>query len=473
MEQLLESIIKETVTKCSGVNSSAKTALEFLDSYSKAPASDYRSKVLNVVTAALESGNSKLAHQTVIILHKIGKDDRFYNGQLEEDQSLWMSQQIFGCLSPLKGLSADLQTDYLQALLTLSYHQCWIVSGQICLQVLSLCQDIFCQTSNTTTRTAAQNVASNNLSSLGKWLCRTETERGVEDVIPVLQYLCTKIEECFSQDKTNKKSKQERDMLLCCLDTTIKSLNRKVTESQNFCTFLWRSLCPAIIKLLVRGSGHSLVCSLTSLIGHMESHRPVLEATYHKMLVQTPTDKRIDALKAVSKLLGDTNGLLNLCWFEDTDSSEEKITPANDMAILIMLLESLDQSASASNGVWLLEVVECVNKICEKLLRWCQGKDIEDVYEKINTRFSSLECSDYQGPNTYTNREDIPEELKFVIQETFSENFDSSSVTTNDSEVNQIEVSYDTSDDSDDSDDDSPRSQHNQVSLSCSSKVYI
>ena len=52
------------------------------------------------------------------------------------------------------------------------------------------------------------------------------------------------------------------------------------------------------------------------------------------------------------------------------------------------------------------------------------------------------------GPNTYSNSEDIPEELKFVIQETFSENFDSSSIATNDS-INQIEVSYDTSEDSD------------------------
>ena len=50
------------------------------------------------------------------------------------------------------------------------------------------------------------------------------------------------------------------------------------------------------------------------------------------------------------------------------------------------------------------------------------------------------------GPSNYTNGEDIPEEFKFVIQD--SDNFDSSSVATSDS-VNQIEVSYDTSDDSD------------------------
>ena len=56
------------------------------------------------------------------------------------------------------------------------------------------------------------------------------------------------------------------------------------------------------------------------------------------------------------------------------------------------------------------------------------------------------------GPSTYTNGEDIPEELKFIIQESFSENFDTSSIATSDS-VNQIEVSYDTSEDSDESQD--------------------
>ena len=209
-------------------------------------------------------------------------------------------------------------------------------SGQICLQMLALCQDIVNKTNSTTTRAAAQNVAANTVSCLGKWLCKTDTERGVEDVIPVMQYLCTKIEDGFTSasDKGNKKAKIEREMLLCCLDTCVKSLNKKVTLSENFCTFIWRSLCPAVIKLLVRGSGHSIVCSLTSLMGHMESHRPVLEATYHRMLIQTPPEKRLDSLKAITKLLSDKRGLLDLCWLQST--TDEKSANTNDMALIIM-----------------------------------------------------------------------------------------------------------------------------------------
>ena len=267
MEQLLESIIKETTTKSTSVNKDAKTALEFLESYSRAPASDYRRKVLPVVTAALETGNTKLGQQTVAIIHKLGKDDRFYSQELEEDQSRWMTQQVVDALSPLKNSAPELQTDYLQALLTLSYHSCWIVSGQICLQVLTLCLEILTTTTVTTTSAAAQNVAVNTVSCLSRWLCRNDTDRGVEDVIPVMQFLCNKVEECFTNNTSNKKNKTEKEMLLSCLETSIKSLNKRVTESSTFCTFVWRSLCPAIIKLLVRGSGHSIVCNLTSLIG--------------------------------------------------------------------------------------------------------------------------------------------------------------------------------------------------------------
>ena len=155
-----------------------------------------------------------------------------------------------------------------------------MVTGHISLQFVSLCQDVLSSSSSPATRTAAQNVAANTLACLGRWLCRTDTERAVEDIIPVLQYLCSKCEESFLtavNSGVSKKVKAEREFLLNCLDTTIRSLNKKVTSSNNFCTFIWRSLCPAVIKMLVRGHGHSLVCSLTTLIGERShSHSSIL-----------------------------------------------------------------------------------------------------------------------------------------------------------------------------------------------------
>ena len=64
----------------------------------------------------------------------------------------------------------------------------------------------------------------------------------------------------------------------------------------------------------------------------------MLEATYHKMMVQTPPDKRLEAVRAVSKLLGESSGLLDLTWLgniSDGDTVEEHHS-ANDMALIIM-----------------------------------------------------------------------------------------------------------------------------------------
>ena len=79
MEQLLESIIKETSgsTKHQTVNSRAVEGLKFLESYSRAPASHYRRKVLAVLSAALESGSTKLGQQSLPIIHKLGRDNRY------------------------------------------------------------------------------------------------------------------------------------------------------------------------------------------------------------------------------------------------------------------------------------------------------------------------------------------------------------------------------------------------------------
>ena len=119
MEQLLETVIKDTASspKQKAVHEKARLGLEFLESYSRAPASQYRRKVLPVVTAALETGSSKLGQQTLPVIHKLGKDNRFYSvseWEEEEDETSWMTQQVVSALSLLPTLSTDLQTDYLQ-----------------------------------------------------------------------------------------------------------------------------------------------------------------------------------------------------------------------------------------------------------------------------------------------------------------------------------------------------------------------
>merc|ERR1711971_1204416 len=145
MEQVLETLVKDTggSPKLEQVQKAARLGLNFLESYSRAPATDYRRQVLPVVTACLDSGNSKICHQAAVpILHKIGKDNRFHSVTLEEDETSWLTHQVTSAILPLPALPGDLQTEVLQAILTLSCHPCWVVSGQVCLSLVTPCQEL-------------------------------------------------------------------------------------------------------------------------------------------------------------------------------------------------------------------------------------------------------------------------------------------------------------------------------------------
>ena len=60
-------------------------------------------------------------------------------------------------------------------------------------------------------------------------------------------------------------------------------------------------------------------------------------------------------------------------------------------------MESLDQCVSTQNGEIILESIVCIRKICERLQTMCEGTDIVDIVEAVNTAYINLENSDYLG----------------------------------------------------------------------------
>ena len=117
---------------------------------------------------------------------------------------------------------------------------------QVAVSLVSLCQDL--GQGQSSTRAAAQNTAVNTLTAFSRsgqpaarsfqtfprLLCRPHSqarEFSVEEIIPVLQFLCSGLEESYLQDqgdKTGKRLRGERDFLLTCLEATLVALGRKV-----------------------------------------------------------------------------------------------------------------------------------------------------------------------------------------------------------------------------------------------------
>ena len=53
----------------------------------------------------------------------------------------------------------------------------------------------------------------------------------MEEIIPVLQFLCSGLEDSYAEDqgdKTRKRVRGEREFLLTCLEATLVALGRKV-----------------------------------------------------------------------------------------------------------------------------------------------------------------------------------------------------------------------------------------------------
>lgn len=103
--------------------------------------------------------------------------------------------------------------------------------------------------------TAALSTAAQCLSSFGKFVCRDEKEqrvKSVDEAIPVIQYFCSKLEECQKEAPEVKKIQKHlanQNFWINCLDTILKSLNKNILSSEHFSKYVWQKLCPMVIKL--------------------------------------------------------------------------------------------------------------------------------------------------------------------------------------------------------------------------------
>ncbi|XP_023334828.1 uncharacterized protein LOC111706238 isoform X2 [Eurytemora carolleeae] len=422
MEPLLSNIEKDTnnSTKLKNINTSAKTALDFLNSYSRAPSSEYRKQVLQVVSACLETNIHRQCVFAKQILEKMGRDNRFYDKEeetgekegkkeweLEEEKENYMAFQVVLSLQHLPVLGQESQVDLLQALLYLSCQPYWNTSGQVTLQIISLCEEV-CG-GGTSVRVAAQNTATSCIAVY----CRQVMigKSSPDQLLPTLQYIVSKIEQHSRNDDGERKKKDnfEQEFLISCLEVALFSLENVCEQSEHFSTFVWRNLCPAIIRCLIRGHGYNLATSAVHLLGQDMNQRPVLEAIFDRMLVQVSPEKRLPGLKAVHKLVLAESGQLKFALQAYNDTQAKG---SNDMALFVMLFEVLDECTDVNDPELINECLEIINQIMTKLKEWVEGEGLQlEMVEFINKTYPSLKDADYIGPYTYSAGGRIPAEF--------------------------------------------------------------
>ncbi|EFA08546.2 Brefeldin A-inhibited guanine nucleotide-exchange protein 3-like Protein [Tribolium castaneum] len=397
MEDLLLNIVKEsTGTKLSNLKQSAQEAHDLLcnqNNLLRSPSHELRTACFIPLKLALESKKSKLVSLALTGLNKIVRDERFQSGTEPEDDSLWLPAQLLLATSSMLTQCEDTQVHILRVVLNLACSASWALNGRLVMLLITRCGEAY-ENGTQPVRAAAQAAASQTLTAFCTFLdeecqeilqqqqkhknsgssaemvyTKTSAVACFNEAIPVMQYLCSRLEEA----KTQPKSADLTIFLLECLLTLVNTLPHTVHSNIHFTTFLWQRFCPALLSLLGAPgdpTGHSLTTNqskiiysigiqVVRLVGRERALRPVLEALFHRMLLLPSPLKRLEPLRAARELLRSPGRLADLLLLSGAIHRHA----GDDMAIIRLIMDSIEESSQCSDTNVLLASVECVGAL--------------------------------------------------------------------------------------------------------------
>ncbi|KAI4456597.1 guanyl-nucleotide exchange factor [Holotrichia oblita] len=365
----------------------------------RSPSHELRSTCFLPLKLSLESKKSKLISLAVTGLNKIVRDERFQSGTEPEDDSLWLPAQLLHATASILTQCEDTQV-------------CNLHMMNFSLKLDEECQEIIQQ----------QLKHKNSGSSAEMVYNKTSPVACFNEAIPVMQYICSRLEEM----KTFPKSNDTTVFLLECLLTLVNTLPQSVHTNTHFTTFLWQRFCPALLALLgapgdpssqgLTNSQTKIVYSIgiqvVRLVGRERHLRPVLEALFHRMLLLPSPIKRLEPLRAAKELLRSPARLADLLLL----SGPIHRHAGDDMAIIRLIMDSIEESAQCNEPNIVLASVECVGALLGSLEALCRGEGLtlEDA-DTTDVRYPTLEQTDYTGPLTYQSLARLPKPYRDVV----------------------------------------------------------
>ncbi|KAI4456589.1 guanyl-nucleotide exchange factor [Holotrichia oblita] len=424
----------------------------------RSPSHELRSTCFLPLKLSLESKKSKLISLAVTGLNKIVRDERFQSGTEPEDDSLWLPAQLLHATASILTQCEDTQVQILRVVLSLACSASWALNGRLVMLLISRCGETY-ENGTQPIRAAAQAAASQTLTAFCTFLgnlhmmnfslkldeeCQEIIQQQLKhknsgssaemvynktspvacfnEAIPVMQYICSRLEEM----KTFPKSNDTTVFLLECLLTLVNTLPQSVHTNTHFTTFLWQRFCPALLALLgapgdpssqgLTNSQTKIVYSIgiqvVRLVGRERHLRPVLEALFHRMLLLPSPIKRLEPLRAAKELLRSPARLADLLLL----SGPIHRHAGDDMAIIRLIMDSIEESAQCNEPNIVLASVECVGALLGSLEALCRGEGLtlEDA-DTTDVRYPTLEQTDYTGPLTYQSLARLPKPYRDVV----------------------------------------------------------
>lgn len=298
------------------------------------------------------------------------------------------------------------------------------------------------------------------------------------EVIPVMQWLCSKLIEPVN-NSTPKKQNSSLFFIESILTLT-SSLPNDVHSSPHFTAFLWKTFFPNLAAALGspgrvnidkkfsykdaihmiesenRGfftrpglDGPEARCvyltavQLLRIAGAQGSLRPVLEALFHRMLLLPLPQNRSEPLRCVRDAFKSPHRLIDLSVILHYDKNQ---SVSDDMELFRLIIDSMEECAVSNNSAFgsdesLHASIECLVALLSSLQALCTG-DVETIIsdqiaEAINHRYANLKDSDYHGPLTYQSLIRLPRDYRDAVVELKHNRFDPSDSDNEDNQNNQ------------------------------------
>lgn len=332
--------------------------------------------------------NHPLSLSLPLSFQRIIRDERFYIGLEPEDDSLWLPAQLLRATSSVstqQQSSEDNLVHVLRLFLSMACSATCTLNGRLLIEILSRCGENW-ENGTRAVKAASLAAASQCLRTFSSFL-KDETEEIIRttpggimslaqatavynEVIPVMQWLCSRLVEPRMGQGSPKKTETNGTLFLTeCILTLVTSLSKEVQSNTHFTSFLWQKFCPTlaaslgspgrvnmdkkfhykdaihIIENETRGfftgpglDGPQARCvyltavQLLRIAGAQGSLRPMLEALFHRILLLPSPQNRADPLKCVKEVFKSPERIVDLSVILFPDKSTGQ-TCSDDMAL--------------------------------------------------------------------------------------------------------------------------------------------
>ncbi|XP_053398071.1 brefeldin A-inhibited guanine nucleotide-exchange protein 3-like [Mercenaria mercenaria] len=432
MEELLKLLIKDAqAAKFQPIRQAAQNALDVLnnkDDVERLPAHMLRERCLEPLHLALESKTKRLMTHAVSGIEKLLKDDRFQSSMETESEDKWLPIQILKTVYSTPNLPEDIQTDVMKLLLKMTFSTAWCMNSRIITQVAQVYIDTY-SSSSTTLKGIVQAALTQLLGSFAEKLRSAmqkvehaeedvmshfnakgdpKVESLTDDVVTLLNFLTEKVSAAAKAGK----SKQAVPLLLEGILAIVSNSPVQLRNCEGFQQLVWQNLCPTLISLLgipraepkPKAGGdaqrnvdttnltaatakiiYSISVEVAKMVGPVKSLRPVLETLFHRILICSSPNNRHDALKALKELLADPTRLcdITVTYYDDCSRSGKSTTQINDLALVKLIVDSVQECCHTSDSALCYTCVMCVGDLLTSIEHLDRGIGIHGESVKV------------------------------------------------------------------------------------------